>query len=277
MKSNEPSRSVLWRCEEIMNDVNRTLYIPLYGKAQVSKRGILLNDPMAEKIWDSEKFPIHGKSASKWLTYNMAMRARVFDDWTDQMLSRDNNAIVLHVGCGLDSRCLRVTQTYKVWVDCDFPEVLQARKKYFAETMNYRMIPLDASKPEQIDSLPVGNAAIVILEGVSMYLTKEQLYSFFAALRAKYADLCVLMDVYTKFGARVSKIKNPVHDVGVTELHGIDAIGDFAAGLGLRLTEEHRMTPDELIAELKPCERVLFKLIFNQYLYRKMYRLFEFA
>ena len=33
-----------------MNEVNKTLFIPLYGKAQVSRRGILLNDPTAEKI-----------------------------------------------------------------------------------------------------------------------------------------------------------------------------------------------------------------------------------
>ena len=44
---------------------------------------------MAEKIWEAEKFPIYGKSKSKWLAYNMAMRARVFDDWTDLMLGQN--------------------------------------------------------------------------------------------------------------------------------------------------------------------------------------------
>lgn len=69
-----------------MNEVNKTLFIPLYGKSQVSKKNIILNDPTAEKIWEEEGFPMHGKSKSKWLAYNMAMRARVFDDWTDEML-----------------------------------------------------------------------------------------------------------------------------------------------------------------------------------------------
>ena len=66
------------------------------------------NDPMAEKIWKAESFPIHGKSKSKWLTYNMAMRARVFDDWTEEMLRQNKDALVLHIGCGLDSRFLRI-------------------------------------------------------------------------------------------------------------------------------------------------------------------------
>ena len=37
-----------------MNEVNKTLFIPLYGKSQVSKKDIILNDPTAEKIWKEE-------------------------------------------------------------------------------------------------------------------------------------------------------------------------------------------------------------------------------
>ena len=32
-----------------MNEVNKTLYIPLYGKSEVSKKKIIINDPTAEK------------------------------------------------------------------------------------------------------------------------------------------------------------------------------------------------------------------------------------
>ena len=34
-----------------MDNVNNTLYIPLYGKAKVSQMGIILEDRTAEKIW----------------------------------------------------------------------------------------------------------------------------------------------------------------------------------------------------------------------------------
>ena len=64
-----------------MDGVNRTLYIPLYGKASVSRRGILLHDPKAEEIWAEAGFPLKGKAKSKWLTYYMGMREAVFDQW----------------------------------------------------------------------------------------------------------------------------------------------------------------------------------------------------
>ena len=269
--------SMMKERREIMNEVNRTLFIPLYGKARVSRMNIIIRDPTAEAIWEREAFPIHGKSRSKWLAYNMAMRARVFDDWTDRMLAQNPRALVLHVGCGLDSRCRRVTQPYDRWIDCDFPGVIAVRRKYYGETEHYRMAALDASDPAQVDALPDADTAIVVLEGLSMYLTNEQLHAFLQALHDKYPNLHILMDIYTEFGARASKVKNPVNDVGVTELYGVDDIDALLAGTGIRLQTEHSFTPAYLVSMLKPAERAFFKLMFTGKMYSRIYRLPELA
>ena len=39
-----------------MNSVNKTLYIPLYGKSYVSEKGIILNDKKAQELWAKEGF-----------------------------------------------------------------------------------------------------------------------------------------------------------------------------------------------------------------------------
>lgn len=260
-----------------MNEVNKTLFIPLYGKSSVSKQHIILRDLDAERIWESEGFPIRGKSKSKWLAYNMAMRARVFDNWTSRMLRKHPKALVLHIGCGLDSRCRRVKAPYRAWVDCDLPDVIEIRKNYFAEGRNYHMQALDASDPAQISMLPESDRAIVILEGLSMYLSAEQLRAFLGALQKKYRMLYILMDVYTQFGAKASKYKNPVNDVGVTKLYGIDDMGDVISGLGMHVVREHSFTPAALVDELAPMDRAFFKVMFTGRLYRKIYRLMELA
>ena len=122
-----------------MDAVSKTLYIPLYGKALVSRRGILLHDPKAEAIWEKEGFALSGKAASRWLAFYMAMRARVFDQWTAERLKEMPEALVLHIGCGLDSRCLRVSD-YAAWYDVDMPSVIETRRQYFEETESYHMI-----------------------------------------------------------------------------------------------------------------------------------------
>lgn len=257
-----------------MNEVNKTLYIPLYGKAQVSKKGIILNDSVAEEIWDKEGFPIKGKSKSKWLSYNMAMRARVFDDWVRQMLELYPDATVIHIGCGLDSRYLRLGMNVK-WIDCDLPEVIEIRKKYYKESDHYGMRSLDASNRDDLCALDDAGSVIVVMEGLSMYLTNQQLVQLFEVLSEKYQGVHLLLDVYTVFGANASKYKNPVNDVGVSTLYGVDSITELLKGTRLSMVAEHSFTPEYLVNELTGFEKKFFKLMFTGKLYGKIYRLFE--
>ena len=258
-----------------MNEVNKTLYIPLYGKAMVSKQNIILKDKMAEKIWDSQNFELKGKSKSKWLCYNMAIRARMFDDWTNIMLKKHPESMVLHIGCGLDGRVKRVKRPYKKWYDGDFADVIEIRKKYYSESDSYHMITLNAADSSFVQSLPESESVIVILEGISMYLTNEQLRSFFLTLQNKYEHIYVFMDVYTVFGAKASKYKNPINEVGVTKVYGVDDINKLLSGLRIRFKKEYSMTPRRLVDELGKRDRFIFKLLFTGKMYRKIYRLYE--
>lgn len=152
-----------------MDNVNKTLYIPLYGKAFVSKKGIILKDAKAEEIWNAEGFALKGKSKSKWLAYYMGMRAAVFDSWLRKQMQEDKDAIIIHIGCGMDSRIERVGTMQHVWYDVDFPDVIAERKRYYQETAEYHMIESDARKNEWIRTLPTNRNAIIVMEGVSMY------------------------------------------------------------------------------------------------------------
>ena len=258
-----------------MTGVNKTLFIPLYGKAIVSRQGIILKDSMAEKIWDAEAFEVHGKSKSKWLTYNMAMRAKIFDDWVEKMLAQNPDALVLHIGCGLDSRAFRIAAPYTSWIDGDFPEVIEARKKYYSENERYKMMSFDASKSEMVEKLPDAKTVIVVFEGISMYLRNEELYAFVRALDKKYPQVHMLLDVYTVFGAKASKYKNPINDVGVTTVWGLDDINVAIAGTQFKCDGEHSLTPENLVKQLPAFDRGFFKFLFTGSFYRKIYRLYE--
>ena len=88
--------------------VDKTLYIPLYSKSFVSKRSLFLNDETSEKIWEAEGFKLKGKAKSKNLAYYLGMRSAVFDGWLENELSKREESVVIHIGCGLDSRHIRV-------------------------------------------------------------------------------------------------------------------------------------------------------------------------
>ena len=257
-----------------MDAVNRTLYIPLYGKAAVSSRGILLRDPDAERIWAAEGFTLHGKAKSKWLAYYMGMRAVVFDDWTRERMAQDEDALVLHIGCGLDSRCNRVSGG-SLWVDLDFPEVIAERRRHFEESENRRMLAGDARQADWLEQLPKARHAIVVMEGVSMYLTREELVGLLTRLRGRFQRLDVLMDCYTVFAAKASKWKNPVNTVGAHTLYGVDDPEGLATEAGLRFAAERELTPPELVAQLQGFEHWFFAHVMAGSMAKKIYRLYE--
>lgn len=256
-----------------MNGVNKTLYIPLYGKSYVSKKGIILQDKMAENIWDSEGFALRGRSATKWLAYYMGMRSRAFDDWTRDRIAENPEAMVIHIGCGLDSRVERVGGA-RLWYDIDFPEVIAERRKYFKDTDSYTMLCADARETDWLHAVS-GDAAIVIMEGISMYLTPEELAGLFSNIWGRFGRVYLLMDCYTTFAARMSKIKNPINDVGVTTVYGMDDPTVLTMS-GMEYKGERDMTPERLIKELSAGERRLFSLLYAGKTARKMYKLYEY-
>lgn len=109
----------------------------------MSKKNIIIKDKKAEEIWEQEGFELKGKSKSKWLTYYMTMRFAIYDEWVGQELKSNSKAIVLHIGCGMDSRVERVTAKDTQWYDIDFPDVIAERRKYYAESDCYHMLPVD--------------------------------------------------------------------------------------------------------------------------------------
>ena len=258
-----------------MNSVNQTLYIPLYGKALVSRQNIILKDVTAETIWEQVNFPLKAKSRSKWLAYYMGMRAKVFDDWLSGKLNAHPEGVVLHLGCGLDSRNQRVSAKENMWYDVDFPQVIEERRKYYAESDRYRMISSSVTDPDFLNQIPA-DTALIVMEGISMYLKPEELAALLRNLKEHFDTVHILMDCYTEFAAKMSKYKNPVNDVGVTQVYGMDDPGAMAAKAGVRYLQEEDMTPDSLICQLPKHQQPLFRKLYAGSMSKKLYRLYEF-
>lgn len=261
-----------------MTGVNKTLYIPLYGKAYVSSKGIILRDKKAEEIWSAEGkgVPLKGKSKSKWLAYYMGMRSAVFDNWLREQMTVHSDAAVLHIGCGLDSRVERVGTDGHQWYDIDFPEVIDERRRHYSETAEYHMIGSDARETWWLEQLPQYENTIIVMEGVCMYMKSDEVCALLSALTDHFGSVSILMDCYTTFAAKASKYKNPINEVGVTQVYGIDEPALLTQSTGLAFVAEHEMTPQPMIAQLRGMEKAIFKKLFAGGISKKMYRMYEY-
>ena len=259
-----------------MDNVNKTLYIPLYGKAFVSKKNIIIQDKKAEEIWSKEGFELKGKSKSKWLAYYMAMRSAIYDEWLEEEIKSNPNAVVLHIGCGMDSRVERVSAQNKQWYDIDFADVIKERRKYFTESEQYHMLAMDMRTDEWKKYIEANQDAIVVLEGVSMYFEPQELIGLLSNLSNHFKSMKILMDCYTERAAKASKYKNPINDVGVTTVYGYDKPEELAEKSDLVFVNEYNMTPQKYIDELQGIEKAVFKKLFAGKIAKSMYRMYEF-
>ena len=258
-----------------MNSVNKTLYIPLYGKAYVSRKGLFLKDKKAEEIWEAEGFSLKGKSKSKWLAYYMGVRCAVFDEWLKLKMADAQDAVVIHIGCGMDSRITRVGSENHKWYDVDFPEVIEERKRYYTETNEYKMIAGDARDCIWLKAINKSKAAIVVMEGISMYLTVEEMRNLSDNICSHFESVVLLVDAYTSFAAKISKLRNPIREVGVTEVYGVDGPSAYQTQK-ITFAKEHTMISEKYINELKGFERFVFDKLYAGTFSKKLYRLFEY-
>lgn len=106
-----------------------------------------------------------------------------------------------------------------------------------------------------------------------MYLTPDQLRKVLQNLKEHFDRVCLLMDCYSGFAARASKYKNPINEVGVHQVYGLDHPESVGV---LTFQKEWDMNPESLISQLSKGEQGLFRRLYAGKLAKKLYRMYEF-
>lgn len=115
-----------------LTSVEKTLFTPLLGKA--SDYGIkssILSDKKAQEIINSINFDFSQMKENSIGNSMASLRAKIIDNLVKEYIALNKENVVLHLGCGLDSRYERIGNENINWYDIDFQEVIDIRKKYF--------------------------------------------------------------------------------------------------------------------------------------------------
>ena len=137
------------------------------------------------------------------------------------------------------------------------------------------MIDGDARESNWLTKIPYKKRAIVVLEGISMYLTNLELKKLISNIGNHFETVNLLMDCYSLFAAKMSKYKNPVNEVGVLQVFGLDN-PELVAVSNVSYKKEHEMIPAKYINELEGLERFIFRKLYAGNLSKKLYKLYEF-
>ncbi len=199
-----------------------TLIIPLYGKAKMSEEGVF-QDSFAEAAitkleYDYSRLKIQNKTQVM-----LAMRAAIIDGFTEEFIKENPNCMVLHLGCGLDARYMRLGLPIEKWYDLDFPEVIDIKKQLYRETENYKYISSSVTNLRWIESIEVSEGKVLIIaEGLLMYLPENEIKSLFRSLELKFGNYTIIFDAYSKLTAKSSKHHPSLKKTGAAVKWGVD-------------------------------------------------------
>jgi O-methyltransferase involved in polyketide biosynthesis len=201
----------------------------------------VLGDPWAQKIMDQVDYDIDKSPIAKQRrrqTTSIAVRGAQMDIWVKQFLANHHRPVVLQIGAGLDSRVFRVDPGPDVdWYDIDFPDVIALRKRFYPARDNYRLLATSATDLSWLDAIPSDRPALLIAEGVSMYLTESDGVALLRRVVERFPAGELQLDFWSRFGSKAMRKNNAVvrwsnSDLGWT----VDAPGDILGAVpGTRL------------------------------------------
>ena len=252
-----------------------TLLIPLYGRAQMSKKG-LFKDPDAEEAisrinYDFSKLKIQEKTQIM-----LSIRSALIDDFALQFLTSHSDSTVVYLGCGLDSRAKRLGYPAKRWYDVDFPEVIAIKRQLYSETERYRLLASSVTDWDWMDkvefsSLPV----LVIAEGLLMYLSEQNVQTLLLKMRDKFGDATVILDAYSQTTAKHAKNHPSLKKTGATVQWGVDSPNTIENyGEGITHIETLYLTDDAAVSKLPRRYRMMFGLAGKFKAAREAHRIF---
>jgi len=229
-----------------------TLLIALYARALESRSpDPVLRDKWAEDAIHRIDYDFGRLKTSKVHPLSIAIRAKQFDIWTAEWIAANPDSTVLHLGCGMDSRVYRLDPPAAVrWFDVDYPEVIELRRRLYpaqspnGERAGYRMIGSSLADSGWLDEVPADRPAMIVAEGVMMYLTEDVVKPLLNRLTDHFPSGQMAFDALCRLGARLAKTDRSVRVTGATFAWGIDDPQSIKA-LDPKL---------ELIAELKTSE-----------------------
>ncbi|ORW53874.1 methyltransferase [Mycobacterium paraense] len=139
--------------------------------------------------------------------YLVTMRAKQFDDWSAAFLRRHPDAVVLHLGCGMDTRAFRLDPPDSVrWFDVDQPEVIALRRKLYDDADGYRMIGSSVTDGAWLDEVPTDRPTLMVAEGLLMYLTGPEVRALLQRVTDRFGGGELAFDTASAMAPRLSKV-----------------------------------------------------------------------
>ncbi|MCB9423246.1 MAG: class I SAM-dependent methyltransferase [Ardenticatenaceae bacterium] len=244
-----------------LTEAQETLLITLFAKARGCPDNFFV-DETAQRVLDQIDYDFGQLNVPTGTSLTVCLRAKKLDDYARAFLEQHPLATILHLGCGLDGRFQRIDNGQVEWYDLDLPDVIELRRKFFAETNRTHLIASSATDLTWLDAVPQqGQPVLIIAEGLFMYLAEADVKRLFLALQTAFPGCHLAFDAYSKLTTHRVQSHPSLKKTGAAIQWGIDDPQTIETwGDGIRFQEEWFFIQSPEIIKLAFRYRLIFKI-----------------
>jgi len=223
--------------------ISETLLIPLYVRAKETRRAdAMLKDETAVQMvnridYDFSRIKLQGHDE-----LGVILRVREFDRFARDFMAAHPDGVIVHIGCGLDTRFERVDNGRVEWYDLDLPEVIQLRRMLIRDEGGcYHLLDCSVFDPAWIETVSAHRPRpfLFIAEGVFPYFETEQIKSLVLTLQKEFPGAEIVFDAHTPWVVHADNLQLALTKVKARMKFSLKHGRDVEAwGDGIRMLEE---------------------------------------
>ena len=240
-----------------LSGVPETMLQTVYARAKESRGRGAIHDLKAEEIIGRLDYDFSLADKDAAMHSGVIARTIVLDRLVGEYLAAHSGATVMNLACGLDTRCYRM-QGYAHWYNLDLPETIAVREALLPESGSISQLAMSAMDDWGAAVEGPSGPALVIIEGLTMYLTQADVQRIFAVIAGRFPAATVFTETMNPMVVKRFKEKS-IEGSKAKFTWGVKDGRALAALLpGFRLAGEHCLT--EGMAAFVPVYRLLDKL-----------------
>lgn len=240
-----------------LTGVPETMLQTVYARARESAGRGAIRDETAEQIIGSLDYDFSLAEKDTAMRSGVIARTIVLDRLVGAWLGRHPGTVVVNLACGLDTRCYRM-KGYQHWYNLDLPETITVRQQLLPESGAISQLAMSAMDDWGAAIRETDAPALVIIEGLTMYLSEADVRRIFEVIAARLPKAEVFVETMNPAVAKRFKERS-IEGSHAKFTWGVKHGRALAALLpGFRFVEEHSLI--EGMAVFAPVYKLLDKL-----------------
>ncbi len=215
-----------------LRGASETLIMTLLARAMdAAASRPILHDDWARRVLEQLDYTFPPTAGDQAFNTGLLLRANLLDAWATEFLDEHPEATVLHLGCGLDSRALRLACDARVrWIDVDLPDVVELRQKvYPAPAGDYCLVAASVTDDAWLDDIPADRPTLVVMEGLLPYLEPAQAQQLIGRICTRFPRGQIIFDMVGWFFIHIQAWSSPIGRTGATLRFSMDNKRDLLA------------------------------------------------